>query len=216
MSTRPHTFITDEYYHIYNRGNSKQLIFLDEQDYSIFQEILYLMNMEKRITFRDIEESPYSYVRGQQLVHIGAYCLMPNHFHILLLQKKDKGISKFMLKVSTAYVMYFNKKYTKTGSLFEGTFKSKHIDNDRYLKYIYSYIHLNPIKLVKSSWKEDLRLKRKISIQHATHYPFSSIGYYLGRESEQNKILDTSSFPQYFPKKSSFLKEVLIWISYKE
>ncbi len=211
MTTRNHSLVNDEYYHIYNRGNSQQIIFIDEQDYKVFQHFLYIMNMEKRVTSREVGDKPYTYQREKQLVHIGAYCLMPNHFHILLTQKYDQGISKFMLKLSTAYTMYFNSKYKRTGGLYEGSFKSKHIDNDTYMKYVYSYIHLNPLKLFSPKWKEDLRMRKRINIEPVTMYPFSSIGYYLDRDLKENKIIETSSFPEYFPSKESFMKEIRLW-----
>ncbi len=73
---------------------------------------------------------------------------MPNHFHILFKQEKEQGITTFMQKLSTAYVMYYNKKYKRSGGLFEGKFKSKYAGEDRYLKYLFSYIHLNPLKIL--------------------------------------------------------------------
>ncbi len=74
--------------------------------------------------------------RGNQLVSIGAYCLMSNHLHLLLREEEESGISLFMQKVSTAYTMYFNRKYKRTGSLFAGRFKAQHAGNDNYLKYL--------------------------------------------------------------------------------
>lgn len=212
MTTRNHSLVNDEYYHIYNRGNSKQKIFIDEQDHRVFQQYLYIMNMEQRITSREVGEASYSYTKDKELVHIGAYCLMPNHFHILLSQKSEEGVSKFMLKLSTAYSMYFNKKYKHSGSLYEGTFKSKHVDNDNYLKYLYSYIHLNPMKLKFPKWKEDLKLGKTVDLVQVTNYNFSSIGYYLGKDLTENKILETSHFPNYFHSKEKFLKEITSWI----
>lgn len=215
MSVRVHFFQNNEYYHVYNRGNSKQIIFLDEQDYKVFQQYLYTMNMERRITSREVGEASYSYTRDKELVSIGAYCLMPNHFHILLIQKEENGISKFLQKLSTAYVMYFNKKYKRTGSLFEGKFKSKHVTDDAYLKYLYSYIHLNPLKLVNSNWKSDINFGKLIKnndLKYSVEYPYSSIGYYLFKNLEENKILNISNFPNYFQTKEKFLKEVILWI----
>ncbi len=216
MATRNHSLVNDEYYHVYNRGNSKQIIFIDEQDHRMFQQLLYLMNMEKRITSREADSASYSHPRDKQLVHIGAYCIMPNHFHILLTQKAEKGISKFMLKISTAYAMYFNKKYKRTGGLYEGAFKSKHIIDDRYLKYLYSYIHLNPLKLHSSTWKEDIRSGKIIPFSAVSAYTFSSVGYYLERDLPENKILETSSFPGYFKNKEDFKKEVSTWFRLSE
>lgn len=215
MSNRKHFFVEGEYYHVYNRGNSKQIIFLDEQDYKVFKFYLYIMNMEKRITSREVGTASYSYVRDSVLVDIGAYCLMSNHFHILLTQKSENGISKFIQKLSTAYAMYFNQKYKHTGSLFEGKFKSKYIDNDIYLKYIYSYIHLNPLKLVNPNWKNDFKMGKSIQnnhLQFVLGYLYSSIGYYVGKDLLENKILETSNFPVYFLTKEKFLKEITSWI----
>lgn len=216
MTTRNHKLVKDEYYHIYNRGNSKQIIFLDEQDYRVFQFYLYIMNMGKRITAREVGDASYSYERNKVLVDIGAYCLMPNHFHILLKQKEDAGISKFMLKLSTAYTMYFNQKYNRTGSLYEGTFKSKHINTDTYLKYLYSYIHLNPLKIISPNWKNDLKTGKHINAKKIIEYPYSSVGYYLNNDLIENKLIETSSFPNYFPNKNRFLKEILYWVNLED
>lgn len=211
MSIRMHVFTEGGYYHIYNRGNSKQNIFLDKQDYLVFQSFLYLMNMEQRVTTRETGESAYSYKRDTSLVSIGAYCLMPNHFHVLLTQVSENGISKFMQKVSTGYVMYFNKKYKRTGGLFEGKFKSKCIEDDRYLRYLYSYIHLNPLKLKNSLWKEDLASGRNVDYSCMFDYPFSSIGYFLGKDAIENSILNLSLFPIAFPEKGNFIDEIASW-----
>ncbi len=211
MANRNHVLVTGEYYHIYNRGNSKQDIFLDKQDCIVFQQFLYSMNMEKRITTREVGSASYSYERDEPLVSIGAYCLMSNHIHILLVQEKENGISKFMQKLSTAYVMYFNKKYKRTGGLFEGTFKSKWAGEDTYLKYLYSYIHLNPLKLKNPLWKEDLKLGKNIDFRDVLEYPFSSSVDYTGTLRNENKILNRDNFPDYFPKKEDFIKEVTSW-----
>ena len=85
--------------------------------------------------------------RKETLVDIGAYCLMPNHFHLLIRETAEGNISRFMLKLQTGYPMYFNKKYQRTGALFEGKFKAKHITNDNHLKYLFAYLHLNPVKI---------------------------------------------------------------------
>ena len=211
MANRNHVLVTGEYYHIYNRGNSKQDIFLDTQDYVVFQQFLYLMNMEKRIIIREVGQSAYSYKREEPLVSIGTYCCMPNHIHILLKQEKENGITKFMQKLSTAYVMYFNKKYRRTGGLFEGTFKSKWVGGDAYLKYLYSYIHLNPAKLQNSSWKEDLKIGKKIDSSYVLSYSFSSILDYLDVIRNENTILNKSAFPSYFSIREDFLKEMMSW-----
>ena len=153
MSLRKVPFVQGEYYHIYNRGNSKQKIFHDRQDCLHFLKLLYLSNSERSFVLREIKDI-YMINKGKDIVAIGAYCLMPNHFHLLITEKVEGGITKFMHKLSTGYSMYYNKKYARTGSLFEGKFHSSYIDRDQYLKYIFSYIHLNPVKLIDPMWKE--------------------------------------------------------------
>lgn len=208
MSVRPVSFVTGEYYHIYNRGNGKQIIFHDEQDHVYFMNLLNLMNSEKRTKSRDPKESM---VHEEKLVSIGAFCLMPNHFHILAKQEKDKGISLFMQKVSTAYVMYYNKKYKHLGGLFEGKFKSKYAGEDRYLKYLFSYIHLNPLKLFDKNWKVNPIGNEKF--QFLSHYPYSSFFEY---QTGQYVCIDKNYFPDYFPSQISFMQEVKSWFSLGE
>jgi putative transposase len=141
---------------------------------------------------------------------------MPNHFHILITQPEDGDISKFMQKLSTAYVMYYNKKYKRTGGLFEGKFKSQHLNSDRYLKYLFSYIHLNPIKLIDREWKDmDIRNKT-VALQYLQEYQYSSFLDYLTIDRVQNKLLNINVFPKYFPSKKTFLKEIIEWLRYNE
>jgi putative transposase len=83
-----------------------------------------------------------------------AYCLMPNHFHLILKEVRPGGIATYMQKILTGYTMYFNKKYERTGALLSGTFKSKHLYDDRYLKHAISYVHLNPAELFEHDWKK--------------------------------------------------------------
>ena len=111
-SMREIQFINDNYYHIYNRGTDKRQIFSDNADYVRFIHYLYGFNDNKIIPnfSRDIEGGPASNIKPRDLlVEIVAFCLMPNHFHLILKQVKDGGITKFMRKLSTGYVMYFNK-----------------------------------------------------------------------------------------------------------
>jgi putative transposase len=162
------------------------------------------------------DESPYSFERGKEIVSIGSYCLMPNHFHILITQKEDGSISKFMQKLTTAYVMYYNKKYNHSGGLFEGKFKSQHLNTDQYLKYLFSYIHLNPIKLIQKDWKENGIKNKKGALEYLCKYQYGSYLDYLEIERIQNKILNIEAFPKYFPNKKSFQKEIFEWLNYKE
>jgi putative transposase len=217
MSIRKTNFEINEFYHIYNRGNSKQKIFNNKEDYERFIKLLFLSNGDNSFKIHFIKNDvTYDFDRGERLVDIGAYCLMPNHFHILIKQASDDGISKFMQKLTTAYVMYFNEKYKRTGSLFEGKFKSEHLGNDRYLKYVFSYIHLNPVKLVESKWKEIGIKNKDKTTNFLRNYKYSTFKDYLGENRIESIILDKKAFPNYFPNSRTFIKEILDWVNYKK
>jgi len=216
MAVRKISFAPGEFYHLYNRGNSKQVIFQDTQDYNRFLALLYAVNTTQNIIFRLVSDEMYKFNRNQLLVSIGAYCLMPNHFHLVLGETSENGISKFMQKLTTAYSMYYNKKYIRTGGLFEGKFKSEHLDEDRYLKYIFSYNHLNPVKLIDKNWKIDgIKNKPKI-LDFLESYNYSSYQDYLGIKRPESTILNIEAFPDYFPTEEDFTKEIFEWISFKE
>jgi REP element-mobilizing transposase RayT len=215
MSQRKVTFAIGEFYHIYNRGNSKQVIFRDDHDYKRFQQLLYVMNSDQSVTFRLIEkDTMFVYDRGQKQVGIGAYCLMPNHFHLLLTPTAENGIQFFMQKLSTAYSMYFNKKYERTGGLFEGRFKSEHADSDEYLKYLFSYIHLNPVKLIQNDWKERGIVDPTAAINYLQGYAYSSFLDSDQVSRKEGSILDKDIFPVYFETVDSFRTEIFEWITF--
>ncbi len=170
------SFVNKEFYHIYNRGVDKRNIFLDRKDverflrsmkeFNSFEPIgsLHEQSVERRL-------SPVSSVGGRtakiakmgagekKLVNIVAYCLNPNHFHFILQQVSDGGVSEFMKRLSGGYAWYFNNKQKRSGALFQGRFKAVHIDSNAYLLYVSAYVNLNnrghSLKNpVKSSWDE--------------------------------------------------------------
>ncbi len=219
MSYRPVPFASGEFFHIYNRGTDKRQIFFDSADYHRFLELLYLCNSEKPINVRDVKktyESVYSYEHEVPLVHIGAYCLMPNHFHLLMTANIDGGISKFVKKVSTGYSMYFNKRYDRTGSLFQGAFKAEHANTDEYLKYLYAYIHLNPVKLIDPKWKEEGSKDAVKSFDFAASFQYSSLPDYLGRLRPEKAILNPTPFPGYFLSPSDIKNEMFEWLTFTQ
>jgi len=154
---------TDEWYHCYNRGVDKRLVFMDEDDCERFLILLYLCNDEDsntRIFNLELRHprlakliARNSIIRGAPLVDIGAYAFMPNHLHFIMRQLSDRGLSRFMQKIFTAYTMYFNKKYERTGPLFSGAYKSKHIGTDEYFKHAIPYVLFNPVELIEPKWK---------------------------------------------------------------
>lgn len=213
MVTRNINISINEFYHIYNRGTDKREIFLDDNDRERFVKLLFIANSTKPFVLRDLPIGlPYvEFDRGETLVDIGAYVLMPNHFHLLIKERIDNGISIFMNKLSTSYSMYFNKKYSRTGRLFEGTFKAKHIQEDEYLKYLFAYIHLNPVKLIDPKWKENGIQNKKEAEIYLFKYKYSSYIDYINIARIENQILNKNSFPEYFLDQdfSTFIKDFL-------
>src|SRR3989338_2891021 len=171
MSYKHPKFITGEYYHIFNRGVEKRKTFLNVADFFRFIFSLYELNdkntvvMRERIKERKSRNSKNKYIgdtyvflnkKKEPLVEVIAFCLMPNHYHLILRQFVDGGISLFMKKLSNGYTGYFNEKYNRKGigSLFQGRFKAVHIENDRQLTALVAYIFTNPIDLIEKNWKE--------------------------------------------------------------
>lgn len=234
MPIREIDFVEGEYYHLYNRGNSKQKIFLDDKDQERFLKLLYLCNSKINIDFReDIVKKKidaWDFEKGKSVVSICAWVLMPNHFHLYLTPKPDawrparpaesgNAITYFMHRVLTAYSKYFNAKYKRTGSLFESKFKSVHINKDTQAKYLFSYIHLNPLKLIDPNWSKTGRLASGSIVpkfkEFLSSYKWSSYFDYLEITRPENKILDRINFLNYFESKKSFQKEIFEWIKIK-
>jgi hypothetical protein len=112
--------------------------------------------------------------------------------------------------------MYFNKRNNRSGSLFQGTFKSQHADTDEYLKYLYSYIHLNPVKLIDPTWKEEGVKDFSIAYEYAASFEYSSLIDYLGIERDEGVILNQAPFPGYFQTAAGHRAELFEWLSYIE
>lgn len=209
------SFAPGEYFHVYNRGTDKRNIFFDPRDYQRFIESLYLFNSEERIVLRDVNKKKrFSYERKETLVYIGAYCLMPNHFHLLIKSKNETGVSHFMKKLLTAYSMYFNKKYKRNGVLFQGPFKAEYASRDEYLKYLFAYIHLNPVKLIEPGWKDNGIKELQKAKDFIKSYKYTSYLEYSGGNRAESSILDMSVFPAYFSQKD-FDNYMSFWLEFK-
>ena len=144
---------------------------------------------------------------------------MPNHFHLYISPRRRLGdlgeetnsISVFVQKLCTSYSMYFNKKYKRTGKLFEGPFKAVHTKNDVQSKYIFSYIHLNPLKLIDPLWKEKEIRNVKKSIEFLNKYEWSSYLDFRKIKRLRGRILNLKVFPQYFLD-----KEIFDWVTFNK
>jgi len=219
-------FVDGEYYHIYNRGVEKRKIFLSRKNYERFLSLFYLCNntepvhllMQDRqgLTLTDTLQMK----RKNTLVDLCVYCIMPNHFHIIIKEKigtdGKSGISKFMQKLLTAYTMYFNIKNNRSGALFQGTFKAKYIDRDEYFLYLISYIHLNPIKLFEPTWKETGIIDKKAAEVFLRKYSYSSYLDYYGEKRPENIILNNDVMPEYFESANDFTKMINAWFSFNK
>ena len=224
LMSRNNIFAPGEFYHVYNRGVEKRKIFCTKTDYERFIALLFLCNSRARVHMADIIPRGLTswnlqgitelFERGEELVDIGAYCLMPNHFHLIIREKSEKGLSLFMQKVTTGYTMYFNTLNKRTGALLQGTFKSTHVENDRYLKYLISYLHLNPIKLIEPQWKENGIKNKKKAESFLKRYRYSSYVDYAGEDRMEKCVLNTDSLPKYFETLKHFKTNVAEWLSY--
>jgi len=218
--SRNFNFEIKEYYHCYGRGTDKRKVFLSKKDYQRFIALLFVCNSVDTIHLSDHSEKSFDDLflleRENTLVDIGAYCLMPNHFHLLLREKSENGISLFMQKLITAYTMYFNKKNERSGALFESRFKARHVNIDKYLKYLFSYIHLNPVKLINPEWRKDGIKNINETKKFLEKYDYSSYLDYLKSDRPQYKTLNLNGFPDYFGERKIFEHELWDWLNYND
>lgn len=112
--------------------------------------------------------------------------------------------------------MYFNKKHDRSGALFEGKFKAKHVDGDEYLKYLFAYIHLNPVSLIQSDWKDSGIHNVDAAYEHARTFPYSSLRSYMHSSGNRSDILNLDKFPEYFANAAEKKDELMDWLRSKE
>lgn len=155
------TYLENGYYHLYNRGVEKRLIFLDQQDYGVFLSYLkeYLLPKEEKKLREKLADPQISSAERNKLIKklclnnfsneitLLAYCLMPNHFHFFIKQKSANAIDRFMQSLCTRYTMYFNKKYKRVGSLYQGVYKAVMVDTEEQFLYLSKYIHKQSLAL---------------------------------------------------------------------
>jgi putative transposase len=212
--------VIGETYHIYNRGAHKRNIFNGEGDYGRFLALLHLSNNTEPIHISKLLLTPKYQGRSlktvfdaeltdKALVDIFAFSLMPNHFHLVLRQKCDNGITIFMRRLLTGYSMYFNTKYEHSGTLFQGPFKSSHIDSEEYFRYIFAYVHLNPLDIFQLDWKESGIKNKKGARNFLATYPYSSFQDYPKSLRPERCILSLEDMPD-FLRTQNDLDELLL------
>lgn len=187
MPYRITPLIGGQIYHIYNRGVERRRIFENTRDYQrFFKTLTYYQLTGPKPKFSHFNQSnPFKPNFNKKIVEVIAYCLMPNHFHLLVKQLSENGISEFVSKLTNSYTKYYNIKYFRVGPLVQGQFKAVLMENDEQLVHLSRYIHLNP--LVSNITK------------NLDHYQWSSYQEYInGHEGICNKdlILEHFTSPQ--------------------
>ncbi|RJP46388.1 MAG: hypothetical protein C4584_01650 [Armatimonadetes bacterium] len=184
MPSRIFPFVNDQYYHVYNRGSEKRSIFEGRRDYSRFLKTLdyYQLDGPKPKLSKYFKYQKVKLDQKKKIIEIICYCLMPNHFHFLIKQVKDGGITEFLGKISNSYTKYFNTKYNRIGPLLQGEFKAVLIEDDSQLIHVSRYIHLNPLT--------------SFVIKDLNNYQWSSYREYIRNTNDQicNKDIVMSLF----------------------
>lgn len=192
--------VVDQFYHIYNRGTDKRKVFLDDFDYRRFLLSMRLMNDEKdglMIRWRDHKKTyedatVETFLRSdlrirKPLIEIICYSLLPNHYHFIVKQLGDNGIEKFMQRIGIGYTMYFNKKYCRSGVLFQGKCKSSHIKSTHHLLYLSAYVNCNA---------------EIHNISEAKKYPWSSYANFINKS--KNDICDGTTVWDHFKDRMEY------------
>lgn len=202
-----------ELWHALNRGVDKRIIFLDDQDRRRFIHNLFEFNNSTPAnhtgrTMADFVNRPSD---RKRLVDIHGWCLMDNHYHLLLSECVESGLIQFLRKLNIGYAKYFNERHKRSGTLFQGRTKKILIDNDAHFLHILNYIHLNPLDMLEGAtdWRQRKVLDANTAQDHLQNYRWSSYRDYIGKRNFPS-ILTTSLFQEVFENKyEQQLKEYL-------
>lgn len=216
-------FVSEHLYHIYNRGVEKRKVFQDDNDRFRFIHDLFEFNDEApalnvvyRFNKQSMEVQPQYIEMGRReprklLVDILAFCLMPNHYHILVKQRLDGGIVNFMKKLGTGYTMYFNQKYKRVGPLFQGRFKAILVDNESHFIHLPYYIHMNPLDLIMPEWREGTIPDFNKTISFLENYRWSSYLDYIGKKNFPS-VTQREFLSNFFESPIKYKQETIRWI----
>lgn len=190
-------------YHVLNRGVEKRMIFMNDADRARFIHDMYEFNDTKPApdTYRTMWElrSPTLNRERERIVDIHGWCLMGNHYHLLISERAENGLSHFLRKLNVGYAMYFNEKYRRSGTLFQGRTKKILIDSDAHFLHILHYIHLNPLDFLShaKNWRSGRIRSADLALQYLEKYKWSSYRDYCGVRNFPS-ILSTSLFHDVF------------------
>ena len=185
-------FVNGEIYHVYNRGVEKRTIFLENRDYFRFIHDLFEFNNQDLapnnsyfFNNRNSHGKNEILIRNPRkiLVEILSFCLMPNHFHLMLRQISDNGVIKFMHRLGTGYTNFFNKKQERVGPLFQGRFKAVLVNDEVYLRHLLNYIHANPLDIKFTEWRGKQLQSTKSALNFLENYRWSSFQDYIGKRN---------------------------------
>ena len=222
MGNRKISFAEGEFYHVYNRGVDKREIFTDDYDTQRFLQSMKVFNAkdavgsiyehEQRhknleVEHPNLDKNTDTDTNTDRLVNVIAYCLNPNHFHLLLEQVSENGISQFMQRIGGGYTMYYNEKHERSGALFQGRFKASHVQNNEYLLHLSAYINLNDRVhqlgggTSRSSWgeyvdgwsgpcKKDVVLSQFKSLRDYATFAEDALGIMQARKKEEKDVSD--------------------------
>ncbi len=224
MTSRSKPLI-NEIYHAYNRGVEKRNIFMDDKDRLRFMHDLFEFNDIAPALNLAYHLSPNKNHKSKEvglpnilkretrkrLVDLLCFCLMPNHFHLMLKQKTENGISEFMRKLGTGYTNYFNQKYKRSGVLFQGKYKVVHLDKNNHFVYLPHYIHLNPLDLITPGQKFGIKDSKEI-INFLQNYRWSSFPDYIG-EKNFPSVTQREFLRQFFNGPEQYKKDILNWLN---
>jgi len=191
-------------YHVLNRGVEKRDLFMDTRDYARFVHDMYEFNQRAATdnVRRRMEEmtdfvNPSSEPR-KRIVDIRGWCLMKNHYHLLLSERIDGGMTLFIRRLNIGYANYFNQRYSRSGFLFQGRTKKKRIDSDAYFLHILHYIHLNPLDFLSgcNEWRQRKISSARKAAEHLESYRWSSYLDYCGKKNFPS-ILTTNLFQEH-------------------
>ncbi|MDE1966296.1 MAG: transposase [Patescibacteria group bacterium] len=187
---------------------------MDQADYERFQALLHVANTVTPVHLSNLRE----HYQGRtlimalaekiepenRLVDLGAYSQMPNHYHLLIRERLEGGVTAFMRKLGTGYTMYFNKKHERTGALFSGKFKSKHVSTDQYFRRVVNYIHGNVAELYEPRWKEGIISGERRLHSKLREYPFSSLADYIGPQRPEGVLVASAEVLELLNEPPSF------------